>query len=60
MQGPEENIEKPKRDLRSRRRTKREVHPENKAEENFDLENHSERSKDTLKSRQAEDQGAGY
>lgn len=48
-------LEKTNKDLRSRRRIKREVHLKNKAGENFNLENHSERSKNTLRSRQMED-----
>ena len=48
-------LEKTNIDLRSGRRIRREVHPRNKAGENFNLENHSERLKNTLKSRQMED-----
>lgn len=53
MQGPAADTEQAKIDLR--RRIRREVHPRNKAGENFNLENHTERSKDTLRSRQRED-----
>lgn len=55
MQRPTEDTEKTKIDLKSRRRIRREVLPRNKAAENFNWENHTERSKDTLKSRQIED-----
>lgn len=58
MQGPAEDTEKTKIDLR--RRIRGEVHPRNKAGENFNLENHAGRSKDTLRSRQIEDWAAGY
>lgn len=49
MQKPAKDTEKTKIGLRSRRRTGREMYPRNKAGENFNLENHSQRSKGTLR-----------
>ena len=53
-QGSAKDTEKTKRNLRSSRRTRTEVYPRNTTEGNFNMENHSEKSKDKLKSRQME------
>lgn len=48
-QGSAKDTEKTKRNLRSSRRTRIEVYPRNKTEGNFNMENHSEKSKDKNK-----------
>lgn len=53
-QGSAKDTEKTKRNIRSSRRTRTEVYPRNNTEGNFTMENHSEKSKDKLKSRQME------
>ena len=45
-QGSAKDTEKTKRNIRSSRRTRTEVYPRNNTEGNFNMENHSEKSKE--------------